>query len=296
VPWQERYSGSMPTPRPEGIHALVALGACALALALAACDEPAVRWGEAAAAPTPPKPEMRLVLDGRGGLRWVEPDATPRRPPVAAASACPGSMRVARAGAWTVYAVWWAPRADSSAALVAARSRDGGESWPDVAPVDTADRGASGCRRPAADVAADAVNGYVHVAYSLVAPGAPGVFFAHSMPDHFMFHAPVTVIYGERPVPVSVAASGNLVVVAYEDPNAAEPRVGLAISRTLGHTFEQRVAASTGPGAAVDPRVAVAGRRVAVAWRRGDVGRGLDGDVGVAAGPIIARVGELAGP
>jgi hypothetical protein len=195
-----------------------------------------------------------------------------------------------------VYAVWWAPRADSSAALLAARSRDDGESWPDLAPVDTADRGVSGCRRPAADVAADGSNGYVHVAYSLVAPGAPGVFFAHSMPDHFMFHAPVAVVYGERPVAVSVAASGDVVVVAYEDPNAAQARVGLAISRTLGHTFEERVTASTGPGGAVEPRVAVAGRRVAVAWRRGAGRRDLDGGAAEAPGTVVARVGELAGP
>jgi hypothetical protein len=228
-------------------------------------------------------------------VRWIAAGAPPRTSPAAAARACPGSLRVARADARTVYAVWWAPRADSSAALLAARSRDDGESWPDLAPVDTADRGTDGCRRPAADVVADAANGYVHVAYSLVSPGAPGVFFAHSMPDHFMFHAPVAVIYGERPVPASVAARGDVVVVAYEDPNAAEPRVGLAISRTLGHTFEQRVTAPTGPGAAVDPRVAVAGRRVAVAWRRGSA-QGRDGDPDVAVGPIMARVGELTGP
>jgi hypothetical protein len=192
-----------------------------------------------------------------------------------------------------VYAVWWAPRADSSAALLAARSMDDGESWPELAPVDTADRGTSGCRRPVAAVVADATSGYVHVAYSFVAPGAPGVFFAHSMPGRLMFHTPVAVVYGERPVPASVAASGNVVVVAYEDPNSAEPRVGLAISRTLGHSFEQRVTASAGPGGADEPRVAVAGRRVAVAWRRRGSTRGPDGD-GPSGGGFVVRVGELA--
>ena len=161
--------------------------------------------------------------------------------------------------------------------------------------VDTADRGANGCRRPAASVAADAATGYVHVAYALVAPGAPGVFFAHSMPGHFMFHAPVPIVYGERPGRTSVAASGDVVAVAYEDPNAAEPRVGLALSRTLGHTFEHRVAASTGVGAAVEPRVALAGGTVAVAWRQGRSVRGLIGDAASAGGLTMVRLGELSG-
>jgi hypothetical protein len=191
-----------------------------------------------------------------------------------------------------IYAVWWSPRADSSAALIAARSRDNGRSWPDVAPVDTADRAIQGCRRPAASIAADASRGYVHVAYWLVGPEAPGIFFAHSMPGPFMFHAPVPIIYGERPGQTSIAASGDVVVVAYEDPNGRHPRVGLAVSRTLGHTFDHRMQVSTGTGAAVQPRVAIAGGTVAVAWqnRRGPIG-------GPAAdpGPTMVRFGELSG-
>jgi hypothetical protein len=203
---------------------------------------------------------------------------------------------VARAGTQDVYAVWWAPRADSSAALLAARSPDGGRSWPDIATVDTVDRGHNGCRRPAASVAADASTGYVHVAYTLVAPGAPGVFFAHSMPGRFTFHAPVPIIYGDHPGRTSVAASGDIVAVAYEDPNGAEARVGLALSRTLGHTFEHRTTASTGIGAAVEPQVAVAGGTVAVAWRQGRSARGLVGDGAPVTGPVMVRLGELSGP
>jgi hypothetical protein len=268
---------------------------CALTLALGACAEPPVRWSQSAAAPPSMSTEMRLAVDSAGHVQWLPPEPVPPSIP-AGSGACPGSLRVARSGARDVYAVWWAARADSSAALLAARSPDGGRSWPEIASVDTADRGSNGCRRPAASVTADASTGYVHVAYALVAPGAPGVFFAHSMPGQFMFHAPVPIIYGDHPGRTSVAASGDVVAVAYEDPNGAEPRVGLALSRTLGHTFEHRIPASTGVGAAIEPSVAVAGGTVAVAWRQGRGARGPAGDRGPAAGPVMVRLGELSGP
>jgi hypothetical protein len=274
---------------------MLVLRACALTLALGACTEPPVRWRESAAPAPMPATEMRLAVDASGRAQWLPPEPPPPSIPIGS-GACPGSLRVARAGAQDVYAVWWAPRADSSAALLAARSADGGRSWPEVAPVDTADRGGSGCRRPAPSVAADASSGYVHVAYALVAPGAPGVFFAHSMPGQFMFHAPVPIIYGERPGRTSVAASGDVVAVAYEDPNGAEPRVGLALSRTLGHTFDHRVRASTGVGAAVEPRVALARGTVAVAWRQRRSARGEVGDADAVAGLVMVRLGELSGP
>jgi hypothetical protein len=267
----------------------------ALVLALTACAEPPVRWRESTAVASAQALEMRLAVDTAGRLEWLPPESPPPSVP-AGSDACPGSLRVARGAAEQLYAVWWSPRADSSAALLAARSADGGRSWPEVAPVDTADRGVSGCRRPAPSVAADGANGYVHVAYALVTSGAPGVFFAHAMPGAFTFHAPVPIIYGERPGRTSVAASRDVVAVAYEDPNGAEPRVGLALSRTLGHTFEHRVRASTGAGAAVDPRVALAGGRVAVAWRQGQSARGTIGMVAPAGGPMMVRLGDLAGP
>jgi hypothetical protein len=268
--------------------ALAMLPACAL---VTACSEPPVRWRESAVAPPAPIPEMRLAVDGVGRVTWLPPEAAPASVPPASA-ACPGSLRIARAGEQNLYAVWWQPRADSSAALLAARSVDGGRTWPEVAPVDTADRGVNGCRRPAPSVVADPATGYVHVAYALAAPGAPGVFFSHSMPGQFMFHAPVAIVYGERPGRASIAASDSIVAVAYEDPNSADPRVALALSRTLGHTFEHRVAASTGVGSATEPRVALAGATVAVAWRQGRSARGVLGPA-PSDGPMIVRLGEL---
>lgn len=269
--------------------------ACALTLAFGACAEPPVRWRESGAPVPAPPTETRLAVDSAGNVAWLPPEpAPPSVPP--GAEACPGSLRVARSGVLDVYAVWWAPRADSSASLLAARSSDGGRSWPEIAQVDTVDQGSSGCRRPAASVAADASTGYVHVAYSLVAPGAPGIFFAHAMPGPLVFHAPVPIIYGERPGRTSVAASGDVVAVAYEDPNGAEPRVGLALSRTLGHTFEHRIRASTGVGAALEPWVALARGTVAVAWRQAPSARGLVAEPAPAAGPMMVRLGELSGP
>jgi hypothetical protein len=271
-----------------------ALFAGLLGVTVVGCAQPPVRWRESTSAPAAATAEAQLAVDTAGNVRWVAAETAPPTTP-AGSAACPGSLQVARAGDRELYAVWWDARADSSAVLLAARSRDAGATWPEVAPVDTADRGRSGCRRPAPSVTADGAKGYVHVAYSMVAPGAPGVFFAHSMPGPLMFHAPVPIVYGERPGRTSVAASGDIVAVAYEDPNGLEPRVGLALSRTLGHTFEHRVPVSGGTGAAMEPRVALAGESVAVAWRRGRSVRGAVGNVTAAAGAMMIRLGEISG-
>lgn len=276
-------------------HSARAVVAAGLGLATAGCAKSPVRWSESATTPAAPTAEARLAVDSAGRVAWLPAEPAPPTLP-AGATACPGSLRVARADEREVYAVWWVPRPDSSAVLLAARSNDGGESWSETAPVDTADRGRSGCRRPAPSVAADARKGYVHVAYSMIAPGAPGVFFAHSMPGPLMFHAPVPIVYGERPGRTSVAASGETVAVAYEDPNAAEPRVGLALSRTLGHTFAYRIAVPTGVGAALEPRVALAGDNVAIAWRQARMLRGVSGDGATSGGVVMIRSGEIGGP
>jgi hypothetical protein len=82
----------------------------------------------------------------------------------AAPGLCPNSLRVASGrGAERVMA-WWSERADRSAALWAARSTDGGQTWDRPAAVDTLDKGPDGCERPAPSVAVDTINGYVHVA------------------------------------------------------------------------------------------------------------------------------------
>ncbi|MEO5817170.1 MAG: hypothetical protein ABIT20_18015 [Gemmatimonadaceae bacterium] len=193
------------------------------------------------------------------------------------ASACAGSLRLSTAKG-TTYAVWWSPRPDSGARLLSAHTSDGGTTWSAVAPVDTMDRGVSGCRRPAPAIAADSASGYVHVTYGMVAPEGPGLFFSHSMDGGASFHAPVPILYGERLGTTSVAASGDHVVVAFEDPNSATPRIGLALSRTMGHIFEDRLLpVSDDNGTATQPLVAVQGNRITVAWRQRAAANGQAG-------------------
>jgi hypothetical protein len=89
------------------------------------------------------------------------------------------------------------------------------------------------------------------------------------MDEGATFHEPVPIFYGERLGRVSVAADGDVVAVAFEDPNSASPRIGLALSRTMGHIFEQRLLpVSNENGIAVHPLTAVRGRRIVVAWER----------------------------
>jgi hypothetical protein len=86
-----------------------------------------------------------------------------------------------------------------------------------------------------------------------------------------LFHSPVPIFYGERLGRSAVAADGDLVAVAFEDPRSRTPRVGLAISRTMGHIFttgDRVLPVSEENDRATRPRVALRGRRVAVAWDR----------------------------
>jgi hypothetical protein len=179
---------------------------------------------------------------------------------------CAGSLVATPARGDTAFAAWWAPRADSSALLVVARSDDGGLDWraPEVA--DSTDKGHTGCGRPSPFIAADTTNGYVHVVYFMLAAEGPGVFFTHSMGGGEMFHSPVPIVYGERASASAVACNGDTVAVAYVDPNASTPQVWLALSVTTGHIFDSRVEVSPSTVQAARPAVAVRGHRVAVAW------------------------------
>jgi hypothetical protein len=201
------------------------------------------------------------------------------------AGACSGSVRVALSGASGVerYAAWWAPRADSSAALLAARSVDGGRSWSSPEPVDTADHHPIGCNRPAPAIAADSSSGYVHVAYSMRDAQGAGVFFSHSMDHGRMFHSPVTIMYGDQLTDVALAAHGDTVAVAFIDPSSDHPEVGLALSHTMGHIFEHRLTVPSSTDA-YTPAIAFAPGRVAVAW----VHRVPDGE-----SSVVMRVGRF---
>jgi hypothetical protein len=238
---------------------------------LGACSAAAVEWGE----PVPAGAE----LSGAGVLSFQRgaPTASdrPAVAPPAMPGQCAGSARVARdttTGDW--YAAWWGARPDSTAELLASRSSDGDEWGPPVA-VDTTDAGRVGCNRPAPSVTAD--RGNFFVVYAMTAREGPGIFASHSMDRGTMFHAPVAVVYGERIGRAAIAAEGDIVVVAYEDPNTEPRRIALALSRTMGHLFQSRMAVSPPAVQARDPAVAVAGGRIAVTWRPvnagGDAGR-----------------------
>lgn len=235
-------------------------------LACAACTADPVDWEPRrvvphASADTVLRSDLTFGADTTAALRAA---LTPPPGPV-----CSSSLQVA-ASRRTLFAVWWAPSPDSGARLLAARSSDEGRSWSAPAPVDTTDVGVTGCRRAPPAIAADSTSGYVHVTYALQAAEGPGLFFSHSMDGGVTFHAPVPILYGERLGRTSVAADGDLVAVAFEDPNSTTPRIGLALSRTMGHIFEHRIIpVSDENGAASHPQVGMRGRRIAVAWAAG---------------------------
>jgi len=259
----------------------------ACTLALGACEKAPVAWrGDALAVPMPASgDEGSVPVDAHLVLRS---DGSPALEPIAAvpsvprdSSACPGSFRVSALSPTEIYGVWWSRRDGGRAVLLASRSDDAGGTWMAPVPVDTTDRGAIGCARPAPAIAADGSSGYVHVAYFLNAVGGPGVFFAHSMDRGELFHSPVPIMYGDRPSSTAVAAADSVVVVAFEDPNSERAQVALAMSRTWGHIFApQRPEASSGTPDAERPLVALRKQLVAVGWHGKDRS-------------VVARVGAL---
>jgi len=236
-----------------------------LTFAVLGCVPERVRWSEA---------EMRglgvladsVRLDlAADGTPVVSAAWTPATWP-SERGQCLDSRRAVRDDRGAAYASWFTVRPDSSVVLRAARSDDGGVSWRRAVTADSMDVGRTGCARPVPFLAVDAQNGYVHLAYHLVAREGAGVFFTHSMDDGMLFHEPVPIVYGDRPSAAAVASRGDTVVVAYEDPNSRLPRVALAVSRLQGHIFEAREAASDATGEARAPRVALRGDRVVLAW------------------------------
>jgi hypothetical protein len=242
-----------------------------------------------------------LVACGQPPIKWAGP-AVPRGPAETIATPkmkterrlCPGTVRFAFGADSLVYAAWWTKRPDSSAILRVARSIDGGKRWEAAVSADERDRSVRGCSRPPPAIAYDADSGYLHLTYYLEPPEGSGIFYEHLMKG--MFHAPLVIVYGERPVVAAVSAAGDTVVVAYEDPNRRTPQVMLAISYTAGHLFETRVSASGDDVDARAPDVRVKGGRVTVGWYETGVrGEGDDdSQSGLRAVPVT-RQGVLTG-
>jgi hypothetical protein len=175
----------------------------------------------------------------------------------------------ARLGVFRWRAGWRAAAGE----LLVAMSSDSGATW--NAPVIADERDSSGraCERRPPSVFADSSNGFLHIAYFSEAPGAPGVYYVHSMAAERleqrgagMFEQPRAITYGARAARTSVVSRGDTVIVAYEDPNSARGPIQLAISTTAGHSFERytRVPGSAG---GVLPVVELQPGGVIVAWR-----------------------------
>ena len=200
---------------------------------------------------------------------------------------CPTSLRLAQAQGRGTVAVWWSRRDRGRVALVASwRFGEEGAPWRAPVVVDSLDRGPSdaqemasglaGCARPAPGVAVSQGNGYAHVAYALRGPEGAGVFYAHQMDPRSQFETPVVMVYGDGIGEAQVAAAGDIVAVAYQDPNnRTREQISLAVSRTAGHSFEPRMVASGNSANARDPYVVVRGNAIALGWSetRSDSGR-----------------------
>jgi hypothetical protein len=225
--------------------------ALATTLLLLACDDAPVQWGEVKYLPsrdTTIVPQLALP----GGMK------------------CAQSVRSVT-GPGVLYTTWWSVRPDSSAVLVVARSNDAGRTWTAPETAHGNDRSTMGCRRPPPAIRFDSANGNVYLSYFVVTDAGPGVFFTHSMNQGQIFHAPVVVVYGERPARTDLAAQGDRVVVVYEDPNSARGRVAIALSTTMGHLFDARLPVSPPDVTAEEPRVTLDGRSIRVTWRESSV-------------------------
>ena len=231
-----------------------------MAMALA-CSAGPIDWREgyeesAAAADRP-----MLVRERSAGARLfgskLQPPAFPNQ--------CTASVRVWWNDATHAYAAWWSLRSDSSADIVASSSVDG-RTWAKPVRVDTADIATVGCKRQPPAIAGDGDN--VHVVYAMRAKEGPGYFLSHSMDGGRAFHSPVAVVYGVKLGLAAVAAGGNFVIVAYEDPNTTPTRISIAVSTTMAHLFEYREVMSSEDQAATAPSVFVDGTLIVLNWRR----------------------------
>lgn len=227
--------------------------AAALFFLLGACGGGGISWGPVTHGESPPAQRVESVtLPPRGG------------------AGCADVVMVARDS--NRYAAWWEARADGSSVLKLARSPDAGAHWDAPIVADGRDAGGLRCSRPLPSLFADETSEYLHVTYHISPRGSPGVYFTHSMKASALgtgegvLHMPVPVTHGERPVRSSVAGHGDTVVVAFEDPNSAKPRILLAFSTGAGHLFSTHGAVSPPGSAATAPRVSVAGDTIRVHW------------------------------
>jgi len=184
-----------------------------------------------------------------------------------------------------LFRAWWASRSDSSVVLSVQHSPDAGTTWGPPVEVEGRDKGRRACDRPSPGIFYDPGSGYLHLVYFIEGNEGAGVFFAHSMDEGKTFHAPVAIVYGNVPSDASIAGNGDSVVVVFEDPNATTPRIGIALSRSAGHIFEERGQVTPDDVQAVAPWVALDHGKITVWWKTPDRSGSQYGD----------RVGSRAG-
>jgi hypothetical protein len=230
-------------------------------LLLATCAEQPVEWGAISYRRSQSRdPDTRSAI------------MSANLPEIAGAAESGSCIRSIRAQGDSLdrFRVWWSPRPDSSVVLAAQRSSDRGGTWRNAVIIDSTDRGRRGCARPPPGTAFDPRSGYLYVAYYIEPRTGAGIYFAHSMDRGELFHAPVPVIYGKRPVEAGVTGRGDSVVVVFEDPNAGRPRIGYALSHTSGHFFEKHGRVTPDEESATTPWVAFDGARITAWWKNGD--------------------------
>lgn len=236
----------------------VLVGVCTV-LSVGCAKEPVV-WADIHYSPvgTGSAPAGRVADSADHGEKVSPPIAVPD------SKACVSSVRIARAGK-SFFAVWWSAGTGSAPLLLTSRSDDGGE-WTKPVAADTGDAGGAACDLPAPSIFADVINGYVHIAYFLPQKSGAGVFGIHSMDRGATFHATVPIVFGARPAATSVAAEGNRLALAYEDPNSARSRIFVALSGSAGHLYETKLPVSSENGTAVKPTVSLRGTKLEVRW------------------------------
>jgi hypothetical protein len=151
---------------------------------------------------------------------------------------------------------------------VVARSTDGGRTWAEPVRAHADDWVFDGCPHAGPSLQVDAA-GRVHVAWWTGKRGAAGVWYARSDDGARSFGAPVALGVGElsRPAHVQLALGADgLVAAAWDDGTLETPAVVLRLSRDGGRRFGAPVPVSGPDVAATFPVLAVAGRRVSVAW------------------------------
>lgn len=233
----------------------------------AACVSEPVDWGDVSY-----RPSQLGDPDTRSAVMSANLPSIAEAP-----AACIRSIRTAGAGA-DLFRTWWSSRSDSSVVLSMQHSGDRGATWQAPVVVESRDRGRRGCNRPAPGIFYDSVSGYLDLVYFMEGREGAGVFFAHSLDKGGMFHAPVAVVYGDVPSAASVAGIGDSVVVVFEDPNATTRRIGIALSRTAAHIFEQRGEVTPDDVPAVAPWVALDHGRITVWWKTPDQSGSPHGD------------------